>query len=60
MFSACERLLCPPIRITRIRMHVPRVAAATIRGRGLVEETQYQHHYGICKTFAAVAATIYQ
>ena len=36
----------------RIRVRVPRVAVATIRGRD---------HYGICKTFAvAAAATVYQ
>ena len=39
------------IRIIRIRVRVPRVAATTIRGRGLVEEK----HYGVCKTFAAAA-----
>ena len=42
-------------------VHVPRFAAATIRGRGLVEEIQYHHHYGVCKTFVvAVAVTVYQ
>ena len=34
-------------------MRVPRVAAATIRGRGLVEEIRY---YGVCKTFVVAAA----
>ena len=48
------------VRIIRMRVRVPRVAAATIRGRGLVEETRYHHHYGVCKTFAAAAATVYQ
>ena len=46
------------IRIIRIRLRVLRVA---IRGRGLVEEIRYQHHYGVCKTFVvAAAATVYQ
>ena len=37
---------------------MPCVAATTIRRRGLVEEIQYHHHYGFCKTFVvAVAAT---
>ena len=40
------------IRIIRIRVRVPRVAATTIRGRGPVEEK----HYGVCTTFAAAAA----
>ena len=39
------------VRIVHIRVHVPRVAVATIRRQGLVEETQYHHHYGICKTW---------
>ena len=39
------------VRITmnRIRVRVPRVAAATIRGR---------NHYGVCKTFAVAAAAM--
>ena len=37
------------IRIICIRVRVPRVAAATIRGWGLVEEIRYHHHCGICK-----------
>ena len=49
------------VRIIRICVHVPRVAAAAIRGWGLVEETWYHYHYGVCKTFvAAAAATVYQ
>ena len=49
------------VRIIRIRVRVARVAVATIRGRGLVEETRYHHHYGVCKTFVVVAAaTVYQ
>ena len=41
-----------------VRVRVPRVA---IRGRGLVEEIRYHHHYGVCKTFVvAAAATVYQ
>ena len=32
------------VRIIRIRVRVPRVDAATIRGRGLVEEVRYRHH----------------
>ena len=49
------------VRIIRLRVRVPRVAAATIRGRGLVEEIRYHHHYGVCKTFVvAAAATVYQ
>ena len=48
------------VRIIRIRVRVPRVAAATIWGRGLVEEIRYHHHYGVCKTFVvAAAATVY-
>ena len=31
------------IRVIRIRVRVPRVAAAAIRGRGLVEEIRYHH-----------------
>ena len=27
---------------------------------GLVKETRYHHHHGVCKTFAAAAATVYQ
>ena len=48
------------VRIIRayVRVRVPRVA---IRGRGLVEEIRYHHHYGVCKTFVvAAAATVYQ
>ena len=49
------------VRIIRIRVCVPRVAAAAIRGRGLVEEIRYRHHHGVCKTFVvAAAATVYQ
>ena len=50
------------VRIIRVRVRVSRVAAAqTIRGRGLVEEIRYHHHYGVCKTFVvAAAATVYQ
>ena len=29
------------VRIIRMRVHVPRVAAATIRGQGLVEKIRY-------------------
>ena len=43
------------VRIIRIC-----VAAATIRGRGLFEKVLHLHHYGICKTFVAAAATVYQ
>ena len=44
--------------VTIIRIHVPRVAMATIRGRG---EIRYHHHYGVCKTIVvAAAATVYQ
>ena len=48
-------------RRIRIRVRVPRVAAATIRGQCLVKEIRYHHHYGVCKTFivAAAAATVY-
>ena len=49
------------VRIIRVRVRVPRVAAATIGGRSLVEEIRYRHHYGVCKTFVvAAAATVYQ
>ena len=49
------------VRIIRLRVRVPRVAAATIRGRGLVEEIRYHHHCGVCKIFVvAAAATVYQ
>ena len=49
------------VRIIRVHVRVPRVAAATVRGRGLAEEIRYHHHYGICKTFAVTAAaTVYQ
>ena len=50
-------LASPIVRIIRLRVRVPRVAAATIRGRGLVEEIRYHHHYGVCKTFVVAAAT---
>ena len=44
-----------------LHVRVPRIAAATIRGRSLVEEIRYHHHYGICKTFVvAAAAAVYQ
>ena len=44
--------------VTIIRIHVLRVAAATIRGQG---EIRYHHHYGVCKTIVvAAAATVYQ
>ena len=46
------------VRIIRIRVRVPRVAAATIRGRSLVEEIRY--HYGVCKTIVVAAAPVYQ
>ena len=36
------------VRIIRIHVHVPRVAAATIRGWGLVE-IWYHHHYDILR-----------
>ena len=39
-------------------MRVLGVAAATIRGRGLVEEMRYHHHYGVCKTFVVAAAAL--
>ena len=49
------------VSIIRVHVRVLRVAAATIRGRGLVEEIWYHHHYGVCKTIVvAVAATVYQ
>ena len=49
------------IRIIHVRVRVSCVAAATIRGRGLVKEIRYHHHYGVCKTFVvAAAATVYQ
>ena len=50
-----------PVTVIRIiRIRVPRVAVATIRGRGQVEEIWYHHYYGVCKTFVvAAAATIY-
>ena len=49
------------VRIIRIRVHVPRISAAIVRGLGLVEEIRYHHHYGVCKTFVvAAAATVYQ
>ena len=49
------------IRIVRIRVRVPHVAAPTIWGRGLVKEIRYHHHYGVCETFVvAAAATVYQ
>ena len=48
------------IRIIRIRVCEPRVAAAIIQGRGLVKEIRRHHHYGICETFVvAAAATVY-
>ena len=49
------------VRINRIRVRVPRFAAAAIRGWGLVEEIWYHHSYGVCKTLVvATAATVYQ
>ena len=47
--------------IIRIHVCVLCVAAATIRGWCLVEEIQYHHYYGICKTsVVAAAAIVYQ
>ena len=54
------RSLVTVVRIICIHVRVPRVAAATIWGQGLVEETRYHHYYGVCKTFAAAVATVYQ
>ena len=48
------------VRIIRVRVRVPRVVAATIGGRGLVEEMWYHHHYGVCKTLVVAAAAVYQ
>ena len=49
------------VRIIHIHVRVPCVAAGTIRGRSLVKEIRYPHHYGVCKTFVvAAAATVYQ
>ena len=48
------------VRFIRVRVCVPRVAATTIRGRSLVKEIWYYHHYGVCKTFVVAAATVYQ
>ena len=46
------------VRIIRVRAQVLRVAAGTIRGRGLVEEI---HNFGVCKTsVVAAVATVYQ
>ena len=49
------------VRIIRIRVRVPRVAVATIRGRGLVDEIRYHRHFGISKTLGVAAgAPAYQ
>ena len=48
------------VRTIRVRVRVPRVAMATVCGWGLVEEIWYHHHYSVCKTFVAAAATVYQ
>ena len=49
------------LRIIRIRVRVPCVAAATTWGRGLVDEILYHRHFGVCKTFVvAAAANAYQ
>ena len=38
---------------------VTRVAAATTRGLGLVEDIWYYHHFGVCKIFVAATAIVY-
>ena len=49
------------VRIIHVRVRAPRiVAAATIRGRRLVEEIWYSiklmFYFGVCKTFVVAAA----
>ena len=37
------------VRINSIRVRVPCFAAATIRGRGLIEEIRYHHHHAFVR-----------
>ena len=58
--TARTALALPSSELFAYVVCVPRVAAAAIRGRGLVEGNRY-HHYGVWKTFVvAAAASVYQ